>query len=85
MSQKYLVYEDYETALDKAEVEGKAMDLPYYSSDPNVYKGDSKYRTSPKELLNGKWSLRVTDYISLTDDENSNTVTSVTLKPTEEE
>ena len=84
MSDKYLVYEDYETTLERAEVEGKAMGLPYYSNDPSVKKGSSKYRTFPKELSNGKWSLSVTDYISLTEDENASTVSSVTLKPIEE-
>jgi hypothetical protein len=78
MSNKYLVYENYETALSKAEVEGQAMGLPYYSTDPSVKKGASKYRTSPKELSNGKWALKVTDYISLTEDENSSVVSSVT-------
>ena len=84
MSEKYLVHNDYETSLARAEVEGRAMNLPFYSTDPSVKKGSSQYRTSPKELLNGKWSLRVTDYISLTEDENTSTVSSVTLKPTEE-
>ena len=85
MSQKYLVYENYETALDKAEEEGRAMNLPYYSTDSSAKKGSSKYRTSPKELSNDKWSLRVTDYISLSESEDSNTVTSVTYKVSEEE
>lgn len=80
MSDKYLVYEDYETALARAEVEGQAMGLPYYSTDPSVKKGSSKYRTSPKELSNGKWSLKVTDYASLTENENASTVSSVTYK-----
>ncbi len=84
MIQKYLVYEDYETTLNRAEVEGKAMDLPFYSLNLSVKKGSSKYRTAPKELSNGKWSLRVTDYISLTEDENASTVSSVTYKVTEE-
>ena len=47
-------------------------------------KGATKYRTAPKELSNGKWSLRVTDYISLTEDENASTVSSVTYKVIEE-
>ena len=61
------------------------MNLPYYSTDGSVKKGSSKYRTSPKELSNGKWSLRVTHYISLSESEDSNTVTSVTYKVSEEE
>ncbi len=85
MSQKYLVYETYETALSKAEEEGRAMNLPYYSVNSSVKKGSSKYRTSPKELSNDKWSLRVTDYISLSEEEDLNTVTSVTYKVNEEE
>jgi len=84
MSQKYLVYDDYEISLSRAEEEGRAMNLPFYSTDQSVKKGSTKYRTAPKELSNGKWSLRVTDYISLTEDENASTVSSVTLKPTEE-
>ena len=78
MSNKYLIFEDYETGLDRAETEGRAMNLPFYSTDPNVYKGISKYRTSPKLLKNGKYALLVTDYISLTSEEDSSTVTSVT-------
>ena len=78
MSNKYLIFEDYETGLDRAEVEGRAMNLPFYSTDPNVNKGVSMYRTSPKLLKNGKYALRVTDYISLTSEEDSSTVTSVT-------
>ena len=84
MSQKYLVHDDYETSLARAEVEGRAMNLPFYSTDLSVKKGSTKYRTAPKELSNGKWSLRVTDYISLTEDENASTVSSVTYKVIEE-
>ena len=84
MSQKYLVHDDYETSLARAEVEGRAMNLPFYSTDLSVKKGSTKYKTAPKELSNGKWSLRVTDYISLTEDENASTVSSVTYKVIEE-
>jgi hypothetical protein len=83
MSTNYLVYEDYETALNRAEVEGRAMGYPYYSTDPNVYKGDTKYKTTPKLLKNGKYALVVDGY-ELTEDEESAITTSVTFPEPEE-
>lgn len=71
----YLVYNDFDTALARADAEGSACNLPYFQGT-----GASRYRTYPQELSNGKWSLNIKGYSQLTDDEISSLVSSVTLK-----
>ena len=80
----YLVFDTEADAIARAETEGRAMGLPYYSTDPSIKKGSTKYRTYPKELSNGKWALNITEYSELTDDEINEIVSSVTFKPSEE-
>ena len=79
MSNKYLVYNTLEDALVKADEEGRERNYAYFSQ-PN---GVTRYKTYPKLLKNGKYSLEVSDYISLTSEEDSSTVTKVTF-PTPE-
>ena len=71
----YLVFDDFESALDRAEAEGSACNLPYFRGD-----GATRYKTYPLELSNGKWALNIIYYSHLTDDEISSLKTSVTFK-----
>jgi hypothetical protein len=80
----YLVFDTKADAIAKAEAEGRAMGLPYYSTDSSIKKGSTKYKTYPQELSNGKWALNITEYSELTDDEINKIVSSVTFKPAEE-
>lgn len=75
----YLVFNDFNTALARADAEGSACNLPYFQGT-----GASRYRTRPKELTNGKWALNINTYSALTDDEISSLQSSVTFKPKEE-
>jgi len=70
----YLVYGTFDAALQKADDEGIARNLPYYSGN-----GASRWVSYPLELTNGKWALNVSDYKHLTNTETLSTVTSVTF------
>ena len=74
----YLVFDDFDTALARADTEGSAFNLPYFQGT-----GASRYRTYPQELSNGKWSLKIDNYSNLTEDEISSVVSSVIPKEIE--
>ena len=76
----YLVFDDFDTALARADSEGSACNFPYFQGT-----GATRYRTYPQELSNGKWALNIARYSALTDDEISSLQSSVTFKPVEEE
>jgi hypothetical protein len=76
----YLVYDDFDTALARADAEGSACNFAYFQGT-----GATRYRTYPQELSNGKWALNIARYSALTDSEISSLQSSVTFKPTEEE
>tara|TARA_R100001163_G_C5010256_1_gene156439 strand:- start:55 stop:312 length:258 start_codon:yes stop_codon:yes gene_type:complete len=71
----YLVFDDFDTALARADAEGSACNLPYFQGT-----GASRYRTYPQELSNSKWSLKIDNYSNLTEDEISSVVSSVIPK-----
>jgi|TARA_Y100000289_G_scaffold45870_1_gene45924 hypothetical protein len=71
----YLVFDDFDTALARADSEGSACNLPYFQGT-----GASRYRTYPGELTNGKWALRINNYSILTEEEIGSVVQSVNFK-----
>tara|TARA_R100001163_G_scaffold4536_1_gene5916 strand:+ start:1580 stop:1840 length:261 start_codon:yes stop_codon:yes gene_type:complete len=71
----YLVFDDFDTALARADAEGSACNLPYFKGT-----GSSRYRTYPEELSNGKWSIDIKNYSILTEEEINSVVSSVTYK-----
>jgi len=75
----YLVFDDFDTALARADAEGSACNFAYFQGT-----GATRYRTYPSELTNGKWALNIENYSTLTDDEISSLQTSVTFKQSEE-
>jgi|TARA_R100000149_G_C5880291_1_gene145244 hypothetical protein len=71
----YLVFDDFDTAIARAEAEGSACNFAYFQGT-----GATRYRTYPQELSNGKWALDINYYSHLTDDEISSIKTSVTFR-----
>lgn len=71
---KFLIYNTAEAAYAKAEEEGRAMNLPFWNDQTSV----TKYRTEPLFIGDGRYVLNVSDYISLTSDEESNVVDTFT-------
>jgi hypothetical protein len=59
----YLIYNTKAEAIDRAEQEGIARNLPYHTG-----KGTSRYLTYPSPTADGKWALDVSGY-DLTEDE----------------
>ena len=73
--EKYLIYNTEQEGIDRAIVEGKARNYPYYVNGVGV----TLYKTKPFETKDGKWSLRVEEYVTLTEEEDTNTINSVSL------
>jgi hypothetical protein len=59
----YLIYNTKAAAIQRAEQEGIARNLPYHTG-----KGTSRYLTYPQPTADGKWALDVSGY-NLTEDE----------------
>jgi hypothetical protein len=59
----YLIYNTKQEAIDRAEQEGIARNLPYHTG-----KGTSRYLTYPTPTVGGKWALDVSGY-DLSEDE----------------
>lgn len=70
----YLVYDDFDTALARANAEGSACNLPYFQGT-----GATRYRSYPQELSNGKWALDIKNYSALTEEEQGAIISSVTF------
>ena len=75
----YLIYNTKQEAIDRAEQEGIARNLPYHTG-----KGTSRYLTYPTPAANGKWALDVSGY-DLTDDEADAVVEEFEAPETESE
>ena len=69
---KYLVFTTEEDGLARATTEGQARNYSYYSNGIGT-----RYYNSPIPCEDGTWALEVSQYITLTDDEQ--TVASVSL------
>jgi hypothetical protein len=65
---KYLIFQTEQEALDRADVEGQALNLPYWQ-DPTV--NTTRATTAPIRTDDGEWGLDVTDYTTLTDEEEA--------------
>ena len=75
----YLVYDDFDTALSRADSEGSVCNFPYFQGT-----GATRYRTYPQELSNGKWALDINNYSVLTEDEQGAVVATVTFATIDE-
>ena len=74
---KYIVFPTEEEGLARAETEGEARNYSYYRNGIGT-----RYYNSPVPCEDGTWALEVSQYLTLTDDEE--TVTSVSLLTEEE-
>jgi hypothetical protein len=72
---KFLIYSTEEEALAKAEEEGRAQNLPYWQDPVNT----TKYLTGPIYTDDGEFALDVTEYTTLTAEEQSATVTTLNI------
>ena len=66
----YLLFQTYNEAVDRADIEGQRRNYAYWSNT-----GSTKWHTAPIETKNG-WALKVTDY-ELSTEEQSQTVESI--------
>ena len=68
--EKFIIYDSYEEALQKADEEGAAIGLPYHT-DPTK---TTRHAGVIKYTGDGKAALYVNDFISLTAEEESRIV-----------
>lgn len=71
----YLIYSTKEEAITKAEEEGRAQNLEHWVDSANV----TKYLTYPIITDDGEFALDVTEYTTLTAEEQSATVTTLNI------
>ena len=64
---KFLTYENEQDALDRADAEGQAQNLPYWQDPVNV----TRTVTLPFYTSTNKWVLEVTEYTEITEEENA--------------
>ena len=77
---KYIVYFTEEQANAKADQEGKALNLPYWQNpDVNI----TRTATAPMYTDDGQWALDVTDYTTLTEEEEQATVEEINMQEIE--
>ena len=72
---KFIIYNTIEEALVKAEEEGRAVRLPWWEN-PHW---KMKYVSYPFITADSKWALDVTQYTTLTPEEESQTVEEVNI------
>jgi hypothetical protein len=70
---KFIIYQTEEEGLIKAEEEGRAVGLPYYEN-PHFA---TRYVTRPFLTKDSEWALDVTDYTTLTPEEEASTVSTL--------
>ena len=75
----YLIFPAQQPALDRADAEGQAQNLPYWTTPSEI----TRRLSDPRETASGQWALDVTGY-DLTPEEQAATVTEVEW-PTEEQ
>ena len=71
-----MVYLTKEEADAKADEEGQAQNLPYWQ-DPDV--NVTRTLTAPMYTKDGEWALDVTDYTTLTEEEEEETVEEINM------
>ena len=72
----YLLYSTEEEAIAKAEQEGRALNLEHWVDPVNV----TKYLTYPIVTDDGEYALDVTEYTTLTTEEESQVVTELNIE-----
>ncbi len=74
---KFLTYETEQAALDRGDVEGQARNLPYWqdSTQFEVRRYNAPFYTADEE-----WALEVTEYTTLTDEEETQTVSELNME-----
>ena len=72
---KFLIYQSKEEAEEKADQEGQAQNLPFWQDPTNI----TRTLTSPIYTLDEEWALDVTDYTTLTQQEQERTVEEINL------
>ncbi len=77
----FLTYENEQDALDRADAEGQALNLPYWQDPVNV----TRTVTTPFYTSTNKWVLEVTEYTTLTEDETALMVDENGITPDEAE
>ena len=75
---KFLIYQTKEEAEAKADEEGQALNLPYWQ-DPSV--NVTRTLNAPLYTEDGEWALEVTDYTTLTEEEEQATVEEINMQP----
>ena len=70
----YLIYDDCQSALDRADAEGMAQGLPYWTVGTSEI---TRRPSDPRETADNTWALPVDGY-DLTPEEQSQIVTEVT-------
>ena len=77
---KFIIYYTEEQALQKAEQEGQAQNLPYWDDPENNV---TKLLTAPMLTNDEQWALDVTDYTTLTEEEELSTVEELNMEEVE--
>jgi hypothetical protein len=77
---KFLIYQTKEEAEQRADVEGQALNLPYWQN-PEV--NISRRTTEPLYTNDGEWGLEVSEYTTLTEEEESQAVEELNLQSIE--
>lgn len=72
---KFIIYDTIEEALVKAEEEGRAVGLPWWEN-PHW---KMKYVSYPFIIADSKWALDVTEYTTLTDEEETQVVDTLNM------
>lgn len=72
----FLIYQTEQEAWDKADEEGQAQNLPYWQ-DPDV--NVTRTLTAPMYTKDGEWALDVTDYTTLTEEEQEVVVEEINM------
>lgn len=73
---KFLTYETEQAALDRGDVEGQARNLPYWQDST---KFEVRRYNTPFYTLDEKWALEVTEYTTLTDEEEAQAVDTLNM------
>jgi hypothetical protein len=73
---KFLTYETEQAALDRGDVEGQARNLPYWQDSTQF---EVRRYNAPFYTADEKWALEVTEYTTLTDEEETQVVNTLNM------
>jgi hypothetical protein len=77
----YLIYASKETAIERADEEGREIGFHYWVANDGI---GTRWLTYPNETIDHMWALDVTDY-DLDESEKSSTVDHYTPLPYEDD